>query len=166
MPVVGKKMSRLYQLCCVHSSPAWFTLLSMRTVLADVHARCFPSHLWECISASTASQHIMSCHLQILEETLHASERQREHDLKQQETILAAAAAEHAAQERQSRLEALNEVGHPSYPCTSCARIPAAVSESAEGAFLAHPTSASSECAYNRGIEGVYPVSLCRCASM
>ena len=50
--------------------------------------------------------------MQILEEILHASERQREDDLKQQETILATAAAEHAAQERQGRLEELDEVGH------------------------------------------------------
>ncbi len=58
-------------------------------------------------------------HLQILEETLHASERQRDHDLKQQETILATAAAEHAAQERQGRLEELDGVSYPSCLCTS-----------------------------------------------
>lgn len=48
--------------------------------------------------------------MQILEETLRASERQREHDLRQQETILATAAAEYAAKERQDRLEELDQV--------------------------------------------------------
>ena len=47
---------------------------------------------------------------QILEETLRASERQREHDMKQQEALLASAAAEHAAQERLERLEELDRV--------------------------------------------------------
>ena len=47
---------------------------------------------------------------QILEETLRASERQREHDMKQQEALLALDAAEHAAQERLERLEELDQV--------------------------------------------------------
>ena len=47
---------------------------------------------------------------QILEETLRASERQREHDMKQQEALLASAAAEHAAQERLERVEELDKV--------------------------------------------------------
>lgn len=60
--------------------------------------------------------------MQILEETLRASERQREHDLKQQEAILALAAAEHAAQERRERLEQLDEVTKESMPATSTGR--------------------------------------------
>lgn len=47
--------------------------------------------------------------MQILEETLRASERQREHDVRQQEAILVADAAEHAAQERMERLEELDK---------------------------------------------------------
>lgn len=60
--------------------------------------------------------------MQILEETLRTSERQREHDLEQQEAILATAAAEHAAQERRERLEELDEVSKGSMPATSAGR--------------------------------------------
>ena len=60
--------------------------------------------------------------MQILEETLRASERQREHDLKQQKAILVTAAAAHAAQERQERLEQLDEVSKESMSATSTGR--------------------------------------------
>ncbi len=57
--------------------------------------------------------------MKILEETLRASERQRDHDLKQQEAILVTAAAEHAAQERRESLEQLDGVSKGSMSATS-----------------------------------------------